>query len=202
MASQFVPPSVWGNNPEIKPYPYDPEKAKALLKEAGYEKGFNMEFWYMPVSRPYYPEPKGIAEAFAADLAKVGIKAELKTEDWGQYLKDRKGKFKTWMLGWTGDNGDPDNFLYVFFGRLHSETSPNENSWDNKDVRDMLLKAQSNTDKAAREKIYQDVAKIINDEMPRLPVAHTTPPLLFRDGVDGYVAHPTGTEFYVGVTVK
>lgn len=202
VASQFVPPSVWGNNPDIKPYPYDVQKAKDMLKQAGVEKGFAIDLWYMPVSRPYFPDPKSVAEAFAADLAKVGITANLKTEDWGQYLKDRNGKLPFWMLGWTGDNGDPDNFLYVFFGRLNSDTSPNENTWDNKAVRDMLAKAQASTDKAEREQIYKDVAKIVYDECPRLPIAHTTPPLLFRKNVNGYVANPTGTEFYSTVTVS
>ena len=202
VASQFVPPSVWGHNPDIKPYAYDPQKAKDLLKQAGLESGVTIELWYMPVSRPYFPDPKSTAEAIAADLAKVGIKAELKTEDWAQYLTDRKGKFPFWMLGWTGDNGDPDNFLYVFFGQLHSEKATNENSWDNKEVRDLLVKAQTSTDKAEREKIYKDVAKIISDECPRLPIAHTTPPLLFRKNVEGYVAHPTATELYYTVSVK
>jgi peptide/nickel transport system substrate-binding protein len=202
VASQFIPPSVWGNNPELKPYPYDPAKAKTLLQQAGVPDGFSIDFWYMPVSRPYYPDPKAIAEAFAADLAKVGIKANLKTEDWTQYLTDRRGKFPFWMLGWTGDNGDPYNFLYVFFGQLHSATSPNENSWDNKAVRDQLTKAQQTTDQAERTKIYQSVAQTIYDECPRLPVAHTTPPLLFRENVNGYVANPTSTEFYNTVTVS
>jgi peptide/nickel transport system substrate-binding protein len=70
----------------------------------------------MPVSRPYYPNPKEIAEAIAADLAKVGITVQLQTTDWTVYLdKSRKGQMALWMLGWTGDNGDPDNFVCYFF---------------------------------------------------------------------------------------
>lgn len=198
VASQFLPPSVWGYNPDIKPYAYDPAKAKQLLAQAGVPNGFSMELWYMPVSRPYYPNPKPIAEAFAADLAKIGIKADLKTEDWSLYTADRKkGKFPFWMLGWTGDNGDPDNFLGVFFG-----TMDDENTWDNSQVRQMLKQAQSTTDKAAREKMYKDIAVIINDEMPRLPIANTTPPLAFRKNVNGYVTNPTGTELFRTVSIQ
>ena len=70
----------------------------------------------MPVSRPYYPNPKEIAEAIAADLAKVGITAQLQTTDWAVYLDKRKnGQMPLYMLGWTGDNGDPDNFVCYFF---------------------------------------------------------------------------------------
>ena len=87
-------------------------------------------------------------------------------------------------------------------GQLHSATSPNENSWDNKAVRDQLTKAQQTTDQAERTRIYQQVAQVIYDECPRLPIAHTTPPLLFRKNVNGYVANPTSTEFYNTVTLS
>ncbi len=198
LAAQFIPPMVWGHNPDIKPYAYDPEKAKALLKQAGYSNGFTIELWYMPVSRPYYPDPKPICEAFAADLAKVGIKTDLKTEDWSLYTVDRrKGKFPLWMLGWIGDNGDPDNFLNYLFGTLDDE-----NSWDNPQVRSMLNKAQTLNDKAEREKIYKDVAVIMNEEMPRLPIVHATPALAFRKNVTGYLPHPTSAEFFNTVSFK
>jgi peptide/nickel transport system substrate-binding protein len=101
------------------------------------------------------------------------------------------------MLGWTGDNGDPDNFLYVFFGRFDKE-----NTWDNKQARDLIARAQTTTDQKERERIYKEVATIIYNEVPRLPVAHTTPPLLFRKNVEGYVAHPTATEQYKTVMLK
>ena len=112
-----------------KPYEYDPERAKALLAEAGYPDGIStlttpdgqeieLEFWYMPVSRPYFPTPQPVAEAIAAQLADVGINVTLKTEDWGVYLDnaDQGKKNGMWMLGWTGDYADPNNFLYTFFG--------------------------------------------------------------------------------------
>jgi peptide/nickel transport system substrate-binding protein len=157
--------------------------------------GFTTDFWYMPVSRPYYPNPQAIAEAIAADLAKVGIKANLKTEDWGTYLDDRNAlKFPIWMLGWTGDNGDPDNFLFTFFGQLK-----NDNSWDNAQARSLLLQAQNSSDVGERDAIYRQVNQIIADEVPRIPIAHTTPPLLARSYVRGYVTNPTATEPYVPV---
>lgn len=198
VASQFLPPAVPGYNPDIKDYEYSVDKAKQLLKDAGYPDGFSVEFWYMPVSRPYYPAPKQIAEAFAADLAKVGIKTELKTEDWTQYLADRKeGKFPMWMLGWTGDTGDADNFYFEFFGKLNKE-----NSWDNPDVRDKLAKAQQIVDQNERQKLYKEVAVAVNKDVPRIPIANTTPPLFFRKSVDGYVANPTSSEFFNTVTIK
>src|SRR5574342_540710 len=128
VATQFQPPPLWGYNKELKDYEYNPERAKQLLRDAGFAQGLKditwddgkrepLQFWYVPVSRPYYPNPKEIAEAIAADLAKVGITVQLQTTDWTVYLdKTRKGQVPLWMLGWTGDNGDPDNFVCYFFG--------------------------------------------------------------------------------------
>jgi len=198
-ATQFLPPSMWGWNPDIKQRCCDAEKAKALLKEAGFEKGFTLDFWYMPVSRPYFPTPKSIAEAIAADLAKVGITANLKTEDWGQYKVDaREGKFAMWLLGWTGDNGDPDNFLFTFFG----DDPPGKGAstkccgYFNKELNDLLSKAARMADIKEREPLYKQAAVLIDKDIPRIPIAHTTVPLIFSKKVSGYIPNPLGTEFF------
>jgi len=195
VASQLLPESLLGWNSELKGPQFDQNRAKQLLSEAGYPNGFSTDFWYMPVSRPYYPNPQAIAEAFASDLGKVGIKVTLKSEEWGTYLSDRNQlKFPIWMLGWTGDNGDPDNFLYTFFGNKR-----NDNSWDNAQVRTLLKQAQSSADTSERESLYKQVNQIIEQELPRIPIAHTTPPLLARAYVKGYLPHPTATEYYSNV---
>lgn len=199
-ATQFLPQSLWGYNSDIKQTCCDPDKAKALLKDAGQDKGFTIDFWYMPVSRPYYPIPKSIAEAMAADLAKVGITANLKTEDWGQYKVDaREGKFNgLWLLGWTGDNGDPDNFLFTFFGDdpPGGGASTKCCGYLNKDLNDLLMKAARLPDIKSREPLYKQAATLIDADVPRVPIAHSTVPLIFSKKVSGYVPNPTGTEFF------
>jgi peptide/nickel transport system substrate-binding protein len=130
VATDFLPDGLgWARPAQVEAYSYDPDKAKALLTEAGFPNGFStmvltdgtevpVELWYMPVSRPYYPTAQPIAEAYASYLADIGIKVELKTEDWGVYLDnfDAGKKNGLVMLGWTGDYGDPNNFLYTHFG--------------------------------------------------------------------------------------
>ena len=71
----------------------------------------------MPVQRPYNPNARRIAELMQADLAKVGVTAEIKSFEWGEYRKRMQaGEHQMGMLGWTGDNGDPDNFLATLLG--------------------------------------------------------------------------------------
>src|SRR6185312_7372635 len=133
--SQFQPPAILGYNSELKYYDYNPDKAKSLLKDAGVSK-LTTDFWYMSVTRGYYPDPKSIAEAMARDLSAAGITVNLKTKDWGAYLDDRtKGKLGLYMLGWGSDNGDPDNYIGYFFKAVKPEFS-----YDNKDLRDLLQK--------------------------------------------------------------
>ncbi len=191
-AKNPLPPSLWGYNDEIEPYEYNPEKAKELLAEAGYEDGFSMTLWAMPVARPYMPQPKEIATALQQQFAAVNIDSEIVTMDWATYLdKTREGEHDTCLLGWTGDNGDPDNFITVL---LHSESSGNVSFYKNEEVDSKLMEAQSNPNKEERIALYKEVQQIIHDDAPWVPLVHSTPPIAAKKTVTGFVPHPTGSE--------
>ncbi|MEK7366604.1 MAG: ABC transporter substrate-binding protein, partial [candidate division NC10 bacterium] len=210
-ATQFQPPPLWGHNKDLKDYPYSPDRARALLKEAGFGQGLKeitwedgrkepLPFWYMPVSRPYYPNPKEIAEAMAADLAKVGITVKLQTVDWSAYLdKRKKGELPLYMLGWTGDNGDPDNFVCYFFC---NPGASREGFYSNKALAEVLLQGQKLTDQEKRAPLYRKAEQMIHDEAARIFIAHNQPPLPFSKKVKGYVANPTSTEYFNTVQVE
>ena len=204
-ATQFQPPPLWGYNKDLKDYDYNPQQARDLLKEAGFGQGLKevtwddgrkepLQFWYMPVSRPYYPNPKEIAEAMAADLAKVGITVQLQTTDWAVYMdKSRRGQLSLYMLGWTGDNGDPDNFVCYFFCALGQ---PRMGFYANQALTDVLLEAQKMTEQGKRAELYRKAEQMIHDDVARLFIAHNQPPLAFLKSVKGYVANPTSSEFF------
>jgi len=214
VAKEFQPPALWGYNDKIADFEYSTDKAKSLLAEAGFKDGLKeitwedgkktpLEFWYMPVSRPYYPNPKDIAEAIAADLAKAGIKVELKTVDWSVYLdKRKKGELPLYMLGWTGDNGDPDNFVCYFFCMDAKDTPiAREGFFADKEVSDLLKKAAVTVKQSERAPMYQQAEQMIHDKVLRLFIAHNQPPLAFSAKVKGYVPNPTGTEFFNTVEI-
>lgn len=189
-ATCFQPPAILGHNPNIKAYEFDQAKAKELLTKAGLPNGFETDFWYIPVIRGYFPESKALSEAMAADLAKVGIKLNLKTQDWGAYLAARKdGKFPVWALGWGSDNGDPDNFIGYHF-IWADKTKPNiEDSYNNPKLQELLYAGRVEADIAKREKLYQDAEQIVHDDVPRIPVAWPAGVSFNRKNLKGL--HPT-----------
>jgi peptide/nickel transport system substrate-binding protein len=214
VAWQFQPPAMWGYNKDLKDVTFDTAAAKKLLADAGFPNGISkvnfdgkevaLDFWYMPVSRPYYPNPKDIGTAIAADWAKAGINVSLQTVDWGTYLdKRKKGELPLYMLGWTGDNGDPDNFVCYFFClNAKDDPKPEEGFFADKEISDVLKKAAATVKQEDRAKLYQQAEKMIYDKTIRIFMGNNQPPLAFLANVDGYVVNPTGSEYFNTVVVK
>jgi len=204
-AKNPLPPSLWGYNDDIKDYEYNPEKAKALLADAGYPDGFKTTVWAMPVPRPYMPQGQKVAEAIQADLAAVGIEAEIVSYEWGIYLeKAENGEHDMILLGWTGDNGDPDNFIYALLDKDNAVKGSSNNYafYINEQVHDLLIKAQREMDQDKRSDLYKQAQVIIHEDAPWVPLDHSTDPLILMKYVKGYLPHPTGIEKVNTVSVQ
>jgi dipeptide transport system substrate-binding protein len=202
-ATTLIPPTMWSFNDKIPDVPYDPEKAKAMLAAAGVKTPLDIDLWYMPVSRPYNPNGKRIGEMMQADLAKIGVNAKLVTYEWGEYRKRlSNGEPITAQYGWTGDNGDPDNF---FFLRSCPEGKPaanNATKWCNAEFDDLLVKARLISDQAERAKLYSRMQEIEHAEAPELLLAHSIVFEAMRSNVTGYKQSPLGTHAFEGVDLK
>ena len=189
-----MPPSISGYNDQIEGYDYDPERAKELLAEAGLPDGFEMELWAMPVPRPYMPDGMKVAEVMQKNLADVGITAEIVSFEWATYLeKARNGEADAFMLGWTGDNGDADNFLYVLLDG-DNIGSNNYTYYDNEELHELLIAAQSEVDENTRNELYMQAQEIIHEDAPWVPLAHSTPLLAGKAELTGFKPHPTGSD--------
>ncbi|MEL6261363.1 MAG: ABC transporter substrate-binding protein [Cyanobacteria bacterium J06554_11] len=196
----FVPPSLGDyRSKEVSDYTYSADDAKSALSAAGYPNGFDLDLWYMPVSRPYFPNPKPIAEAFAAELSQIGIRVNLQTKDWGAYLEDRNTApgFQSFMLGWTGDYGDPDNFLYAHFGPGATQDIGN---YQNPELFELLNQARVATEDSERQALYQEVDALIFDEALRIPIVHSQPLLAKRATVEGWEPSPFSSEPFTAVS--
>ncbi|MGM9950255.1 MAG: ABC transporter substrate-binding protein [Lysinibacillus sp.] len=201
VAKNPMPPSVSGYNDEIEDYPFDPAKAKELLAEAGYD-GKEIELWAMPVPRPYMPDGQKVAEAIQKNLADVGIPSKIVTFEWATYLdKAKKGEADAFLLGWTGDNGDADNFLYALLDK-DNIGSNNYSYYANDEVHELLIAAQSEVDEEKRNALYKQAQVIIHEDAPWVNIAHSTPLLAAKKGVSGYVPHPTGSESLENVSIQ
>ena len=205
VASQFMPDTVSGYNAQLQPYPYDVEKAKALLAEAGAE-GMTLQFAFpTDVTRPYMPDPQKIHDAFKKDLEAVGIKVEVVSKPWnGGYLDDASaGNYDAWLLGWTGDYNAADNFLGTFFSNLESNDFQTSVMPWGKTLSEDLKKADAIVDEAEREAAYQKINQQIAEEyLPGLPISHSPPALVTSANVEGLVASPLTAEMFNNVTVS
>lgn len=198
-AKNPLPPSIPAYNDSIEGYEYDPEKAKELLAEAGYPDGFEMELWAMPVPRPYMPDGAKVAEVIQKNLADIGVTAEIVSYEWATYLeKASKGEADAFLLGWTGDNGDADNFIYALLDG-DNIGSNNYTYYDNAELHDILIEAQTEVDEDTRNELYAKAQEIIHEDAPWVPLAHSTPLLAGSADITGFKAHPTGSDILSNV---
>ncbi|WP_042479012.1 ABC transporter substrate-binding protein [Bacillus ndiopicus] len=201
VAKNPMPPSISGYNDDIEGYPYDPEKAKALLAEAGYD-GAPIELWAMPVPRPYMPDGAKVAEVIQKNLEDIGMPAKIVTYEWATYLdKAKDGEADAFMLGWTGDNGDADNFIYTLLDE-DNIGSNNYSYFKNAETHKLLIQAQSETDENVRIELYKKAQEIIHEEAPWVPLAHSTPLLAAKAEVKGFIPHPTGSDKLTNVSIE
>jgi len=199
-AKNLIPPTIWSYNDKVDDVKYDPAQAKAMLEKAGVKTPLDIDLWYMPVQRPYNPNGKRMAEMMQADLAKIGVNAKLVTYEWGEYRKRlQAGEHITGLLGWTGDNGDPDNFFFLLGCAAAREGGQNLSKWCDKSFDEKLVKARQLVDKAERTKLYEEMQAIASEERPQLTIAHSVVFEPTRKNVTDYKVSPLGRHDFYGV---
>ncbi|HUR42579.1 MAG TPA: ABC transporter substrate-binding protein [Aestuariivirga sp.] len=201
-AKNLIPPTIWSYNDAVKDYDYNPEKAKEMLKAAGVET-LETDLWWMPVQRPYNPNAKRMAEMMQADLAKVGINAKLVSYEWGEYRKRmQEGEHQIGLLGWTGDNGDPDNFFFLRSCGAARKGGQNLSKWCNKEFDEKLLKARTLSEKQDRTKLYEEMQVIQKEEAPDVTIAHSIVFEPVSKKVVDWKISPFGRHEFYGVDVN
>lgn len=202
VAKNPIPPTIWSYNDEVTDDPYDPEAAKKLLAEAGV-KDLKISLWAMPVSRPYNPNAKRMAELIQSDWKAVGVNGEIVSYEWGEYLKRTKeGEHDTALLGWTGDNGDPDNFMFALLSCEAAKSGSNKAFWCDPEFNDLIVKAQQSSDLAERTALYEQAQLVFKKQAPWMTVAHSVVyQPLSKDVVD-FKIDPFGTHMFYGVDLK
>lgn len=194
-----LPPTSWGYNEALVDDPYDPAAAKAELEAAGVS-GLKMKIWAMPVQRPYNPNARRMAELLQADFAAVGVEVEIVSMEWGEYLAQSSSikRDGAVLLGWTGDNADPDNFLAVLLG-CDGVGSNNRAQWCHQPYEDLIQKAKTTFDLDERKKLYDEAQVIFKQEAPWATIAHSLVTMPMRKTVQNYKQEPLGSHRFTAV---
>ncbi len=195
-AVSAFPPVVPGYDASLK-NEHNPERAKQLLAEAGYAQGFELDLWALPIARPTNPNGQLLAQMIQADWARIGVKAKIKTYEWGEYLKRaKKGEHDVYMSGWTGDTGDADDFLSP---NLTCAANAGGVKFCNAEFDRVVEQARGTTDTAQRLALVREAQAIFRRERPWSPIAHSTIYLPMLKEVQGFVMSPSGKVDFEGV---
>jgi dipeptide transport system substrate-binding protein len=198
-AKNPIPPTMWSYNDAIEDDKYDPEAAKKMLEDAGV-KDLSMKVWAMPVARPYMLNARRAAELIQSDFDKIGVKVEIVSYEWAEYLERSKAKDRDGavILGWTGDNGDPDNFLHTLLG-CAAVGGNNRAQWCNEEFDKLVNQAKTTTDQAERTKLYEEAQVVFKREAPWATLDHSLSVVPMRKEVQGFVQSPLGDFAFDGV---
>jgi len=175
-ASTFLPPQSKSYHEGIKPLPQNIEEAKKLLKEAGFEKGFNTTLWVSSTSRDYMTNPIGASSIIREQLKEANINVHLKVLSWTDFLNSVKnGEHPMVLAGWNGDLLDPDNFLYTLFYSENTKPNLSLNYFFYKNASlDQLLKTARHTiNEEFRTSLYRDAQEMIYNDFVGFPLVHT-----------------------------
>ncbi|WP_411678801.1 ABC transporter substrate-binding protein [Clostridium thailandense] len=204
-AKTFIPPIFPGYNESVEPIEYNIEKSIELLKEAGYPQGFKTTLEVMECSRNYFPRPLQVAQYIKESLKKVNIEVNIQTYSWDEYLnRIRNGEHELALIGWTGDNIDPDNFLNTLLSSDNAKLgiASNYSFYKNKEIDTLLTQARETNDMIFRKNLYKKLLGIVNYDMPAIPLAHTMPVVATSLYVEGYSPYITGVESLESVDIK
>jgi peptide/nickel transport system substrate-binding protein len=187
-----VLPGTWGADPALKPYPYDPARAKKLLTEAGYPNGFSTTMW-VPESGSGMQAPVAMATVMQSNLKAVGVNVTLETMEWGTYLARLRSKEQElFALSWMAGTEDPDMVMYPL---LHSSqwtpNGPNRALYKNPKYDALLEQARHTTDQMQRATLYREAQRILVDDAPWVFVDHEIQIAALSKRVQGFKLHPS-----------
>jgi peptide/nickel transport system substrate-binding protein len=194
VAAGPTPPAfAWAYNEALEPYPYDPDKARALLKEAGAE-GAELTF-YVTEGGSGMLDPVAMGTAIQADLAAVGLRVKIETYEWNTFLgkvnPGLEGKADMAEMAWM--TNDPDTLPFL---ALRTEAWPdkggfNSGYYSNPKVDQLLDAARASTDQAERARLYKEMQVIVQEDAPWVFVANWKQNAVTTGAVQGFGLEPS-----------
>lgn len=202
IADGLIPNSSWAYDETITSPEYSISKARELLEQAGYSDGFAMDLWAMPVQRSYNPDAITMAKLIQADLQKINVAVDIVSDyEWSTFLrKTSEGEHQSFLLGWSADHPDPDNFFSTLLSCSSAITGSNRTYWCNREFDQLIQRALQTNNINKRKTFYSKALKLINEEVPLIPIAHSKRYQARANNVKGTILRAIGGIDFNGVT--
>jgi peptide/nickel transport system substrate-binding protein len=187
-ASGMLPPNNWAYKADLNKYPYDPERARRLLRESGHE---NLSFTYRLNSDN--ATSTQMAAVFQQQLHDIGVTMDIKGTEYATFYADViKSSFQVYSLRWVGANNDPDFFNYVFHSKSVPPNGANRGHYSNPRVDELVESARREVDAVKRKAAYQEVQKILADELPYISLFYMDNTCVANKHIEGIQLYPAG----------
>lgn len=193
LAESPVPPILSGAAEDTLSYAYDPAYALSLLSQANFPFNHEIEIWAMPVSRPYNPNAKKMAELIQGDLKHIGVRSRIVSFEWREFLRRiSAGEHDTVLIGWTGDLPNAENFLNPVLSCDAVSAGSNRAFWCNEEFDQALKQAAITDDPKQYQKNILEAQSIFKQQAPWMPIAHGTQSIATRKNIQGVRLTSTG----------
>jgi len=167
LADSVLPPQHWAYNGDVVHYPYDPDKANALLDSAGYGRGKDGTRFHLTMKTSTEETTRLLAAVLQQQLRKVGIALDIRSFEFATFYADvTKGSFQLYSLRWIGGNEEPDIFYYAFHSSSFPPKHANRSYYVNSEMDRLIDAGRSTVDQEKRKKIYAEVQKILARDLP------------------------------------
>lgn len=193
-----MPPLQWSYDKNLKDRPRHLKRAKTLLTQAGYPDGFLISLWAMPVTRPYNPNARLMAEMIQSDWAEIGVTAKIIQYEWGEYIKRaHDGEHDAMLIGGVSDSNDPS----IWFSNLSCDSvrGGNFSKWCYSPFENLIQQAARITNTSQRTRLYLQAQKIFKREQPFTPIAYATDYQIINKRVRNFKINPFGYTVFYGV---
>ena len=199
-AKTLLPAASWAFQNDADDTAYNPVLARKLLADAGIAPGFSMTIWAMPVERAYNPNATKMAELIQRYLRDVGVDATIVSYDWATFRRHlQEGLHDSVLIGWSADNGDPDNFYRPLLSCGAIPSGTNRAMWCNDSYDKLLNEALQTDDIDERSAIYKQVNRLLYERLPVVPIAHAYRYQAYRNELEGMTINPFGGVRFGGV---
>jgi len=191
-ANSILPPESWAYNGDVPHYEHNPERARELLRQAGYPEVNGVRF-HLTMKTSTEESTRLMAAVFQQQLREVGIVLDIRTYEFATFFSDvTHGEFQLYSLRWIGGNEDPDIFEYVFHSEKFAPNGANRSYYSNPRVDALIDQARSELDQNTRKQLYAEIQRILAEELPYIDLWYQDNVLVHSKRVQGLTLNPSG----------